>query len=497
MPSFKNYYSYLFKTDDLKSKYQTLVFAAFAILLALAVSRHEPWMDEAQAWLLVKDADPIDVFVKYLRYEGSPGLWHLILMIPAKLGLPYFTLNILSAVFAAAGVWLFLRHAPFPPIIKILFPFSYFVLFQYAVVARSYCLIPLLLFSIARIYPNKIQQPVLFSFLLALLANVSTHTFLMAGGIFAVHLLDVAKEWKTLDKPTRNGQIGAVLLLGSIALVIYLLLKPAPDHFLGNYNNWSLANFFNVSKFAISGALAMDESSPFRWIQMGLSLGIFFVTVVWLRQRKLTLLYLLPLLFIFGLFAVRYRNLWHDGVTFFLWVFVLWIGFEKGKNQAENLLVRLFPILITFVLATQVFWTLSVIRNDYYQSYSGSYELAEYIKGNQLEDRKIFISGWKSVAISPYFDRNIFYNLNNGAEERFWKWSDSNETPLGAFPEVVDSIQSEDPDIIIIASDHLDLNDLNKIEGYRPKAIFHGRLFWKTGFHELNSYWVFEKDEPE
>src|SRR5436853_2707169 len=92
--------------EYVQERYQVIVFAIYVTLLAVAVSHHEPWMDEAQAWLLAKDTSFKELFLKYLRYEGSPGLWHLILMIPAKLGLPYFSINILSAIFAATGVWL-------------------------------------------------------------------------------------------------------------------------------------------------------------------------------------------------------------------------------------------------------------------------------------------------------------------------------------------------------------------------------------------------------
>src|SRR3954462_9746655 len=152
--------------EYIRERYQLIVFSIFVTLLAIAVSRHEPWMDEAQAWLLAKDTSIKDLLLKYLRYEGSPGLWHLILMVPAKLGLPYYTINILSAIFAAGGVWLFLRFAPFPVIIKILYPFSFFVFFQYGVVARNYCLISPILFLLAINYKQKNKHPYLFVLLL-------------------------------------------------------------------------------------------------------------------------------------------------------------------------------------------------------------------------------------------------------------------------------------------------------------------------------------------
>jgi hypothetical protein len=43
-----------------------------------------------------------------------------------KLNLPYFTLNIISGIISASGVWLFLRYSPFPLDYQI--TFSVFIL---------------------------------------------------------------------------------------------------------------------------------------------------------------------------------------------------------------------------------------------------------------------------------------------------------------------------------------------------------------------------------
>ncbi|MCA1636951.1 MAG: hypothetical protein LC768_01215, partial [Acidobacteria bacterium] len=337
-------------------------------------------MDEAQAWLLAKDSSVIDLFVKYLRYEGSPGLWHLILMLPAKLGLSYFTINIFSAVFSALGVWLFLRYSPFPPVIKILFPFSYFVFFQYGVVARSYCLIPPLLFLIAIKYKTKIKHPYQYILLLCLLANVSTHTFLIAAAILFVHLLDVGKMWNQLDKQSKINQALAVSIFGLMAGLLVLVLLPPSDHFVVGHTNWNLGNFIEIGKVMISGALVSDESSKVFWLQKVMSLAIFGVSLLWLRQKKLTFLYLLPLFLILCLFAVKYWNFWHQGILFFLWVFVLWVSFDKDRNKELSKMGKTLLLLVSIVLAVQVYWSTYTVRFDFYNNYSGSYKIAEYIK---------------------------------------------------------------------------------------------------------------------
>jgi hypothetical protein len=495
MPIIKLFWTDFYKIDSLKSKYWILVFAVYALLLSIAVWKHEPWMDEAQSWLLVSDLSVGELFTEYLRYDGHPGLWYLLVMIPAKLGLPYVSINVLSAVLSATGVFLFLRHSPFPPVVKILFPFSYFVFFQYGVVARSYCLIPLFLFLIAINYEKRFERPILYSLLLCLFANVSAHALLISGALLSVHLLDVWQMRRQLDKQSKIHQSLAVLMFGLASLFVIWTLLPPPDQLFAGENNLSFAYFLFISKWMISGALLMDESSRVINLQIIASFAIFLVTLYWLRRKKLTLLYLFPLLLNLILFGVKYRNLWHEGILFFLWIFVLWISFDKERNNNSPTLRRTVTALITIVLATQIYWTAYAVSRDFYHNYSGSRQLAEYIKENDLENKQIFVSGWKSIAVLPYFDENIFYNLNNGSKLRFWLWSMNNPAPVGYHSEVVDSIQREQPDVVIFASDHMEPNTTIKLEGYRFVKAFEGNLYWKTGIYEPDSYWIFQKEE--
>ncbi|MDQ4123529.1 MAG: hypothetical protein M3209_18995 [Acidobacteriota bacterium] len=491
----KPYSSEFSKIEAFKSKYWILVFLAYVVLLAAVVSNHEPWMDEAQPWLYGQDLSVRDLLVKYLRYDGHPPLWYVIVMIPAKLGFPYFTINVLSACFSALGVWLFLRYSPFPATVKILFPFSFFVFYQYGVVARSYCLIPPLLFLIAIVYKKKMEHPILYSLLLCLLANVSAYTFLMAGAFLFVHLLDIVKQWKQLDKQNKVSQALAVLMLGLTAFLVVLILAPPPDQSFAQGYNLSLMNFLDVSQRRIAGALVMDELGDNILAQTIISLAIFVVTFLWFCYKRLTLLFLLPSLLILTLFAVKYSNVWHEGILFFLWIFVLWISFERDSKKEPAVLSKTVLVLMTVVLAVQVYWSVFVIRYDLNHNYSAGYEVAQYIKENQLEDKRLFLSGWKSLAILPYFEKNIFYNHNNGSKERFWFLSTRNPATYGAGPEVINRIENEQPDLAVFASDHMEPNTTIEIKGYRFVGAFEGNLCWKTGLFEPDTFWVFRKIE--
>lgn len=100
---------------------------------------HEPWYDEAEAWQIARCASVKDILFTIPHYEGHPPLWHLILAIPAKLNLPYeLSLSLISLLFSALAVALFLKYAPFPKWVKVFVPFTYFAFYQYSVIARPY-----------------------------------------------------------------------------------------------------------------------------------------------------------------------------------------------------------------------------------------------------------------------------------------------------------------------------------------------------------------------
>lgn len=469
-------------------------FLVYLILLFTAVANHEPWMDEAQAWLLVKDVSLTDLFVKYLRYEGSPGLWHLILMLPAKIGLPYYTINILSATFSAIGVWLFMRYSPFRLLIKLLLPFSYFIFFQYGVVARSYCLIPPLLFLIAILYNRKLEKPFTFFLLLCLFANISAHTFLISCCLAFIHSLDFFKNWRSLQKPGRIKTIVAFAIFGAMLIAIVLMLLPPSDQIFARQANGTLQNFLYTPTM-VAGSLTYNELGYMGWVHQVISAVIFIATLWWFFTKKTATVYLLPLVVILCFSAIVYRNVWHQGILFFLWMFVLWLSFDKDDSQINASFRKNVVYMIALVLGVQIFWTIKSFTYDLNKNYSASHQVASYIKENNLQNGKIFITGWKSIAVLPYFDRNIFYNLNNGSDKRFWFWSTNNTTELGVDSCVREKVQKDRPNTIIVSSHYIPRRKTISFEGYKYVRLFKGFLCWKTRRYEPESYLLFRREE--
>lgn len=480
-------------------------FMIYILLLGLAVFRHEPWFDEAQAWLLARDSTPLELLTRYMRYEGSPGLWHLILMIPAKLQLPYYFLNIVSALFASAGIYVFLHYSPFPTIVKLLYPFSFFAFYQYAVVARSYTLIPLILFLIAIIYDKKKDKPFLFVFLIILLSNVSIHGTIIAFGLITVQLIEIIRIWSSLGSDKKINHIISFASFGIVLLLLYLQLKPPPDILTIADFRIKTGNFYTTSLSVLSDSLATNfcipatKNSFFYSLSGFISSAGIIISFLWFFIRRRFLTFIIPFIGLGLLFTSVYANAWHQGTVFYLWFFVLWISYDNSTTEDPfpvKTIKSLTIILIVMVLSIQIYWSYNSFIFDRKHNYSASREAANFIKYNRLENKKIYISGFHTISILPYFSDNIFCNFNNQKKPCFWLWSGKNSI----YSEGYLDTGKYDPDIIILGiknySDKIagiENTWLPEIPGYKLLKLFSGNLYWKDKPFEKDSFAIYSK----
>ncbi len=494
-----------FRSSMTENRWKTGTFLIYLVLLCVAVARHEPWFDEAQAWLLARDAGFVELMVKYLRYEGTPGLWHILLIIPAKLGLPYVSLNIISALLSAIGAYLFMQYSPFPLVVRILYPFSYFAFYQYGVVARSYSLIPLLLFSIAIIYRDKMSRPILFFSLLILLCNVSFHGLLIAASLALMHAFNVNRDWDGIKPHTRYGNLTALMLFGGVILLIKLQLKLPDDLIAVAGIKYDINKIFEKSlpvalnSLAVSDLIISTKKDFVSNLPEIFSEFTMAVTIIWLIIRRRLILFLIPVAALLLFFTIVYVNAWHMGIVFFIWLFVLWISFENAGAKTDKS-TRYVKSIITYALVItltiQSCWTINSFVYDFNNSYSASRETANYIKEGQLDNKKIYASNFHSISILPYFPGNIFCNYNNRKQPSFWIWSHQNSM----YREPYLATDIYDPDIIVLGIKNYTPNESNiqepfipEIPGYRFARLFSGALYWKVKPLETDSFAIYER----
>lgn len=494
--------------DEIKwHKWKTVIFSLYIALLSIGVSRHEPWFDEAQAWLLARDSSLQDLLFKYMRYEGSPALWHLILTVPAKLGLPYITMNIISALLAAMSVYLFLNYSPFPPIIKAMYPFTFFAFYQYAVVARSYSLIPLLLFSIAALYKHRIRKPFLFTLLLCLLANVSFHGLLIAIGVVVIHFFHVNWLWPHLQQTDRYKQFSLFIIFGVLVFLLKMQLEPPEDLISVAGFNYDLSRFFPISIPILSDsittnyAVAASNSSAFSNLSGIYAKAFIVLMMFWLVLKKRLAVFLIPTLGLCLLFTIVYSHVWHQGTLFYTWLFALWLSYETHASR-NSYLSRVMKPIITFSLAAvfliHTSWAVSSFIYDYSNNYSASRETANFIKEKKLDQKKIYATNFHSISILPYFSKNIYCNYNHGQKPCFWIWSPKN----AMYSEPYLSTSQYKPDFILLGIKDYNPNNatihnpyIPEITGYKFLRSFNGALYWKNRPLETDSFALFEKEK--
>jgi hypothetical protein len=160
--------------------FELAVLALYAVILTALLSNHVFWRDEMQAWLIARDsASLVDLF-KNLRYEGHPGLWHLLLMPATRLTRNPEIMHWLQAVLAIGTMSIVVLASPLSRLEKAIIPFTYFPLIEYGILSRSYILGFLLVALVCVVWPRRFERPVILAALLALLANVHIFFTIMA-----------------------------------------------------------------------------------------------------------------------------------------------------------------------------------------------------------------------------------------------------------------------------------------------------------------------------
>jgi hypothetical protein len=466
------------------SGWQIAVILSYAAALAILIPRHEPWFDEAQAWLLARDAPALELYTRLLGYEGNPGLWHTLLLGPARLGAPYETMAVLSGLFGVAGAALFVLRAPFPPWLRAAFPFTYFPFYQYTVVARPYSMAAPILFALAALWPARMRRPVAFAALLAALAGISVHGLLVAGALAAMHVLQVGTRRAQVGRELTGRHALALAALLGLGLALCLIGWPPADHVSPSRIETDPAQIVQTALSMTNGGLT--EIAP-------LSLAVGAISLAWLRARRALAIFALPAAAVVSFAALCSAHPWHEGMLALLWIFALWVGREQSPpNPTSPALDRLLLAALAVVCVVQIDWTVRTARYDWSHRYTASRAVVQYLREQRLEDARIYATGYWAFAIQPYFAHNLFDNYRARAGPAHWDWSTRNPIVDGYV-----AILRAQPDLVILGvkgpeQEIFLTSPARFFPGYRP-VVFRGAVYWKNRPLEWDAFVVYRR----
>ena len=165
------------------SIWETLALVLYLAVVSFGIAQHVPWADEAQAWMLAQGVSLPTLLIHSLHYEGTPGLWHCVLKLLQWAQFSFTGARWVAGVIAASGIVVLLAWAPFPRIVRLLLPFSFFLAYQDAVIARSYVLFAGLAFTSCALLCSSRPRALRLALVLGLMANISLHGLLASVGL--------------------------------------------------------------------------------------------------------------------------------------------------------------------------------------------------------------------------------------------------------------------------------------------------------------------------
>src|SRR6266446_6186259 len=169
----------------------SVIFAAWAAIVAVGQLHHEFWRDEVRALSLALGADNLLSIPATIHGEGHPALWYLLLRASYDMFGTRAVLPLLNLLIAAAAVIIFLLRAPFSLWCKALFVFSAIVAYEYSVMARNYSIVMLLMFTYAAVYTAPRRSPLWLVLVLFLL----TQTHIIATLLIPFYLFIWLSDW--------------------------------------------------------------------------------------------------------------------------------------------------------------------------------------------------------------------------------------------------------------------------------------------------------------
>lgn len=421
-----------------------LLFAILVAINCIRLYRHAMWRDELQAFMLAAaSSTPLELFAN-LKYEGHPGLWHLLLWVITRFTSDPIWMQV-AHLLIALGIWaLIWRASPFKPFEKLLLLLSYYLFWEYFVLSRNYALGVLLGFGFIALWVHRPEQRFWSFVLLGLLANTSVYAAIWSVGLAALFIFRNRTDWRALLP-------GAAIYLGLCVLAIATMF-PAYDSSMHRPPNLGIGRlniavvvgaFVPLFKPFVHDALTFIgapvklanalgnparlltkflEASP-GWAAVVLTLPILACLSI-VRDRWLSASY--AIIFI-GIMS--FSEAWnfegeprHYGFLFIALIGVVWIWRARPGTSVSTVWLALLLVNAVGGLTT---------LSSELRPYSQSRQVANWLEQSQSGDDFVIGSRDSQVsAVAGYLGRPIYY-LECECFGTFVKWSKTRISRLG------------------------------------------------------------------
>ncbi len=417
-------------------------FVLLAVVVVVNLAHHTLWGDELQAWGLVRSSSGLSDLLSRLRGEGHPALWYLLLWPLSKLTADPVVLKVVQATVTLGWLSLVWFRSPFQWWEKALLCFSYPLSYDYALMARSYGVGLLLLFSFLAFSKELEKRSRLGWLLLGLLANL--HFFL------ALVSLALAALWLE-EKPERLRTMAPYLILlllagGTLAQTL-IRGKGEATVLVLTFTNANLSNKIGVFgsafvPFRDLGWHHFDSRLP-NFPAFFVALAVAGALFVLLKRQP-------PLLMAMGglsaamvafFYFMTGGYSWHGAIFFVFLVVLIWWARQRD--------LRLGPAwILTFLLVVNASGGLKAMVATYQRPLSNLETTAAWIEQEGLKDRFwIGYPAFPSAGLAACLNRPFYY-LECDCQGLYADWAEQWMKPE-QYPDLLEQALKRQPEVYL------------------------------------------------
>ena len=354
-----------------------LVYLAIATTLVLA---HEPWRDELQAWSLARGSASLAGLVDATRYEGHPSGWYLLLFALTRATASFRAVQLLHLGLIGGAVALLVWRAPLTGLQKALAVFGYFLVYEYAALARNYALGVLGLFLFAALARDWRRHWLGMALALLLMLQANAYAALLA---LAMAVPTGVVLWRRAAGESRLRRrlalAGLIVAVGALISVMDLR-APADSSFMPawHWRDPAIGAVLRVFAHAFvpvprptlhfwNTSLLDTVGSP--WLEWAVALAALTAVLAILRRRPVALAaFALACLALGGLMAVKYLGfLRHHGHFYLAFLGALWLGESLAPDAPPR--GRTASALLTALLAVSGAAVMGAASDSIHQIY--------------------------------------------------------------------------------------------------------------------------------
>jgi hypothetical protein len=457
--------------------------AVYAIGLAMMLSHHEMWRDETQAWLLARDSASPAALLHNMRYEGHPGLWHLLLWGPAQFTSDPLAMQIVHGIIAIGAVFMVLRFAPFRWPTRILLSSGYFFAYEWAVVSRNYAISVLLFFLFAALHRKRWRWFPLQALVAFALCHTNIHSLILVLVLLPMLAIEYAVAYAGSRRDARSrlasACLGVVIIVLGIVTGIRQIAPPADTGFATKWHfQWQMGRAQTTARRMVDAYLPVPKAQTRFWNSnrfagelpkakyLAAAIAIAAaISLLFLCQPWPILPYLGGTIALLTFFYVKYPgSIRHHGFLFLWPIVLLWMCADyqpwslpwRRANWPFRMFHRFRELPLMVLLLFHVNGTMVAARADWNAPFSMSKATAEWIRANVPGWDQMLLAGGdapQTSAVAAHLRApQIFYTERNDYGS-YVIWDNKRKSQTAKAKHNLEALmRQEDKDILLVTS---------------------------------------------